>query len=91
MTPIDFSQFSTRPRRCLQAAESEGIYFVEQIADMTDDQLLRLPNLGVMCLAEIRAVIPQKHSVQYMKDFLRDLKKKVEEMEKLLDNHSKYI
>ena len=73
------------------AAESEGIYFVEQIADMTDDQLLSLPNLGAMCLAEIRAVIPQKHSVQYMKDFLRDLKKKVEEMEKLLDNHSKYI
>jgi hypothetical protein len=47
--------------------------------------------VGVGCLKEIRAVIPQKHSVQYMKDFLYDLKQQVTKMEKLLENHSKYI
>lgn len=91
MTPLDLSQFSTRTRNCLKAAEQEGVWFVEQIADMTDNELLCLANVGVGCLKEIRSVIPQKHSVQYMKDFLYDLKQQVTKMEKLLENHSKYI
>lgn len=91
MTPLDLSLFSTRTRNCLKGAEQDGIWFVEQIADMTDNELLMIANVGVGCLREIRSVIPQKHSVQYMKDFLYDLKQQVEKMEKLLDNHSKYL
>lgn len=92
MTPLDLSQFSTRTRNCLKAAETtDGIWFVEQIADMTDNELLMLANVGVGCLREIRSVIPQKHSVQYMKDFLYDLKQQISKMEELLNNHSKYL
>ena len=59
MTPMDLTQFSTRTRNCLRV--TDGLYFVEQIAAMTDKELLAIPNLGKWCLAEIRNVIPQKH------------------------------
>lgn len=57
MTPIDFSRFSTRTRNCLRA---EGLEYVEQIADMSDTELLSIPNLGKWCWSEIRRAIPEE-------------------------------
>ena len=57
MTPIDFSQFSTRTRNCLRA---EGLEYVEQIAEMSTAELLSIPNLGKWCWSEIRCAIPEE-------------------------------
>ena len=56
MTPIDLAQFTTRTRHCLMV---EKIQFAEQLADMLDEDLLKIPNLGRHSLAEIRAVYPK--------------------------------
>ena len=56
MTPIDLAQFTTRTRHCLMAVR---IQFSEQLADILDEDLLKIPNLGKHSLAEIRAVYPK--------------------------------
>jgi len=48
------SMFSTRVVNCLVA---EGICTLEQLSQMSDAELLRLPYFGPVCLREVRAVI----------------------------------
>jgi len=51
------SMFSTRVANCLVA---EGIYTLEQLSQMSDAELLRLPYFGPLCLREVRAVISDR-------------------------------
>jgi hypothetical protein len=53
-TPISMLGLSSRPRRCLAAA---GITTVEQLLDMTEAALLRLPTFGANSLREVRDAI----------------------------------
>ena len=69
MTPVNLMQFSTRTRHCLLA---ERLLYTELVAKMSDEELLDVPNLGKVCLSEIRAVIPRKHSVFILMEQLKD-------------------
>ena len=88
MTPIDLTQFSTRARHCLMA---EKLYYREQVASMSDEELRRIPNLGRHSVAEIRSVIPYMTSIDYMRGVLKELQEKVLLLEALLDDHSRSV
>ena len=88
MTPIDTTNFTTRTRNCLWA---ENLVYREQVANMTDQELLRIPNLGRHSVLEIRAEIPHITSVGYMRQVLRDLQKQVVLLEALLDKHTEVV
>ena len=51
------SMFSERVANCLVA---EGICTREQLSQMSDRELLRLPYFGPVCLREVRAVFPDR-------------------------------
>jgi DNA-directed RNA polymerase alpha subunit len=88
MTPIDTTNFTTRTRNCLWA---ENLVYREQVSSMTDQELLRVPNLGRHSLAEIRTEIPHITSIGYMREVLRDIQKQVVLLEALLDKHTEMV
>ena len=55
MTKIDFSLFGSRIANCLRV---ENIQFVEQITAMSDNQLMKIDNMGRGSIKQIRAIYP---------------------------------
>lgn len=56
MMKIDELNLSVRTYNCLRRAKIDT---VEQLTRMTDDDLLKLRNFGIKCLAEVREKIAQ--------------------------------
>jgi hypothetical protein len=52
--PVDAVAWTRRMAKCLLAA---NIKTLGQLADLTDGQLLKMPNLGRLCLSEVKATL----------------------------------
>lgn len=58
--PIDEVSLTARTKKTLKC---EGILSVGQVMNMTDVELLRLPNVGRKMLSELRKVLPFSRNV----------------------------
>jgi DNA-directed RNA polymerase alpha subunit len=85
MTPIDYFAFPSKTIRTENCLRYANIQYVEEIAAMTDAELLSIYGLGKKGVAEIRSVIPRAITNDYLRETLLDLKDKVARLEKIME------
>jgi DNA-directed RNA polymerase alpha subunit len=85
MTPIDYFAIPSKTIRTENCLRYANILYVEEVAAMTDEELLSIYGLGKKGLAEIRSVIPRAITNEYLRETLLDLKDKMVRLEKIMD------
>jgi len=85
MTPIDYYAIPCKTVRTMNCLKYANIQYVEEIAAMTDAELLSIYGLGKKGVAEIRSVIPRAITNDYLRETLLDLKDKVARLEKIME------
>jgi len=87
MIAIDSMELTTRTTRALMSA---GIYTSEDLECLTENMLLRIPNLGRKSFSELKDAC-ERFDIQLLDQKYKNLLKLLDRFEKVRSNNMSYI